>query len=665
MEYTPWSGIRSCTSCGYKSGKRKDFSNIVPPTNSTKERTYATWCLVCTQKAEAELLKTKCLNRKIERKIEQKKERNKEKEKKYQNYLTKRKEERKLKHKENATIEEKELARRILSRRRLIWFIKRFEPEYKAGWIHIDICTRLEKFLKDAADGKSPRLMIFMPPRHGKSEIVSKKLPAWALGQNPGLEFIAASYAVSLPMVFSRHVRSLLRDIRYKNIFPDTRLDPDNQNVEGWMTTKGGMYMPAGVGGGITGKGADIMAIDDPIKGADEADSEALRDKVWDWYSSEAYTRLSPKSGVIVVQTRWSDDDLSGRLLQQMKDNKKELDETKEALLADIEEIEDETKQYVALKALEPELLELENSMDNWDVVSYPAINDEDEWKEPDGKIVSIPQSSDAKLLRKKGEPLHPARFPLARLKRIKKTLQPRHWSALYQQNPIPEEGLYFKKDMFRYEPVLPDWREWRVIITGDLAIGKNDTNDYTVFICAALDPEDVLHVLDMIRGRWDTFEQADALMGFYGKYSTGIDKPIVGIEAGQLEKALMPVLNKLMREKKAYMNMLMGKQALKPLTDKWVRARPLQGRMQQGMVVFPSNQPWLDTLTHELLRFPGGVHDDIVDAMAWMARVAMNMEPPVQNRMRKQTEKTLKQRLDEYMRKQKLGDVSKHPMAA
>lgn len=519
---------------------------------------------------------------------------------------------------------EAELVRRELARRRLLYFIRAQQPNYKAGWIHEDICRRLENFLAAIERGESPRLMLFMPPRHGKSLIASQYFPGFALGKHPEYEIIAASYSLSLPINFSRKVRGMVRDEWYSALFPETRIDPENQNAEGWQTNAGGGYTPVGVGGSITGKGAHILIVDDPFKDAEEADSETIREKVWDWFGSTAYTRLAPNGGVLIIQTRWHDDDLSGRLINQMREALKEVEELRaqgEAELAD----------------------QLESEIDRWEIVSYPAIATHDEYLTNDGRAVTMEdlereaQTAEAsnvvdfikeraRLLRKRGQALHEERFPYNRLMRIKRTLQPRHWSALYQQNPVPDEGLYFKKEMFRYEPRL-DYRTLPVGIAWDIAIGEKQVNDYTVGAAFALDYDDRMHILEVVRGRWDTFAIVDAILRMENKYKKGgAGSVIVGIEQGQLEKAIRPELNREMKKRKQYLAL---DETLKPLTDKLVRARPLQGRMQQGMVVLPDSAPWVEMVVQELLRFPGGLHDDIVDAMAWAARMAATWATP------------------------------------
>jgi len=499
---------------------------------------------------------------------------------------------------------ERELIRRELCRRKLIHFTQRFTPNYEAGWLHRGVAEELEGFIKSVVESKNPRLMLFMPPRHGKSELVSRKFPAWCLGHYPWLEFIAASYDLSLPMEFSRHNRSLMRDPYYKRLF-ETRLDPENQNAEWWRTTKGGGFLPAGVAGPITGKGAHVLNIDDPVKNAEDADSETMRRKAFDWLGPVAMSRLAPQSGVIITMTRWHDADMAGMALQTMYDLLRERDELVAAWRDD----------RLPEPQIERMVSNLEEEIDMWKVIKYPAIAEADE-----------PH-------RKKGEALHPARYPLARLKRQKNTLQPRHWSALYQQNPVPEEGLYFKVENIRYAAPI-DWREFPIRIAWDLAIGQKQSSDYTVGVVGCLDEANQIHVVDMVRGRWDTDEIATAILDTYRKYHVHNKDIVVGIEKGQLELAVKPALRKLMDERKLWPSF---DDTLRPITDKMIRARPLQGIAQRGLLIFPTNASFTEVAVHELLRFPGGVNDDIVDALAWLARMFVNVTAPKRKRPRVQ----------------------------
>jgi predicted phage terminase large subunit-like protein len=355
-------------------------------------------------------------------------------------------------------------------------------------------------------------------------------------------------------MGFSRRVRQLLRESTYKTAFK-TRLDPDSQSAEAWLTTAGGGYVAAGVGGGITGKGAHVLVIDDPVKNREDAESQNNRSANWDWYTSTAYTRLAPGGGVLVILTRWHDDDLAGRLLKATT-----------------------------------------QGGDEWEVVKYPAIAEEDE------------------EFRKRDEALHPERYDTVSLKRIMRAIGPRDWSALYQQNPVADDGEYFTREMIKYfDPSEVDQGAMRYYCAWDLAIGKRDRNDYSVGMVVGVNEYDQLYVMDVVRGRFDGFEIVERILDLYEKWKPSI----IGIEKGHIEMALGPFLEKRVRERGLYEAYF--KDLKTGRRDKEARARAIQGRMQQGMVFMPRDENFTGPLIAELLRFPNGVHDDQVDALAWL----------------------------------------------
>jgi predicted phage terminase large subunit-like protein len=483
-----------------------------------------------------------------------------------------------------------EMAQRVLSKRLLMPFVQRFNPKYKDGWVHKDICRRLERFSRDVADGKSPRLMLLMPPRHGKSELVSRNFPAWHLGQYPDHEFIACSYNLSLAMDFSRKVKQIIADPLYENIFP-TRLDPNNQSTESWgVQGQRGGYVAAGIGGPITGKGAHCLVIDDPIKNAEEADSADTREKIWEWYLSTAYSRLAPGGGVLIIQTWWHDDDLAGRLQTMMKEGS-----------------DDEF-------------------VDQYEVIKYPAIAEADEYLNHTTDLIEYdaPPSAPYTLLRNKGEALHPDRYDLDKLNRIRaQNKGGRWWSALYQQNPVPADGAYFMKDQFRRSQP-PHLHKSYVYMAWDFAISEKKQSDYTVGTVGLQDDDDVLHVVDQVRFKsGNAFFIVESILNLATKwYSPTL---ILGFEDGQIWRAIEALLKKRMRERKFYPSIVV----LKPITDKMARARPLQGRMQQGMVSFNTSGEWFEPLRAEMLRFPAGAHDDQVDSLAWMAQMVIGREAP------------------------------------
>lgn len=517
----------------------------------------------------------------------------------------------------------KEMASRALSKRRMLPFAQRMNPKYLPGWVHEDICRRLERFSDDVAKGLSPRLMLLMPPRHGKSELASKMFPPWHLGRHPDHEIIACSYNISLAMGFSKKIKQIMDDPAYQSVF-ETRLDPNNRSTEEW-TIQGdtGGYVAAGVGGGITGKGAHVLIIDDPIKNAEEADSVTTRDSIWDWYGSTAYTRLAPGAGVLIIQTWWHDDDLAGRVQQAMAAGAGDDD------------------------------------VDQFEIIKYPAISEAAEFLNIEtDEIVRVATTADnavdalleaAKLgisttelrfLRAKGECLHEARYDLRKLKKIKATIAPRHWSALFQQNPVPDDGAFFSRDMFRRGP-LPFAKSYNVQIAWDFAIGIKKANDFTVGTVGLQDENDTLHVAEQVRFKSnDTDYIITSMLDLAEKWQH--PSLILGVEDGQIWKTLESSFVKACQKRRFYPRI----QVLPPLTDKEVRASPLKGRMQAGMVSFCDKGEWYEGCQTEMLRFPAGVHDDRVDSVAWMAQVAIGRTPP--RGVKKKVEKSWKDRLRE-----------------
>lgn len=498
-----------------------------------------------------------------------------------------------------------ELARRTLARRRLIEFVKQFHPRYKAGWVHYDICRRLEQFAADVEAGLSPRLMLLMPPRHGKSQLASKLYPAWHLGHYPHHEFIGCSYNISLALDFSREIRDVIKSQAYDRLFPLTKLNPEFMSAEAWRLASrtgvgAGGYNAAGIGGGITGKGAHVLVIDDPVKNAEEAESADIRQKIHDWYKSTAYTRLAPGGGVLIIQTWWHDDDLAGRIMKEMKEDP-------------------ESDQFV--------------------IVKYPAISEEPE------------------EFRDEGEALHPERYDLPALLRIKRTLGTRYWSALYQQNPISEEGAYFKKEDFVFRSETPPESTMNIYQAWDLAISDEQQkgNNWSVGYTIGVDWEDRIHVLERVRMKTnDSSVIEDAMIDMYSRYKhvNGF-----GVEDGQIWKTMKASIKKRMSERRVYIPLDDKKNILQPIKDKTVRARPLQGRMQNHKITFPRGATWVDEVVAEFVRFPAGAQDDQIDALAWAVQLAIRHTPPRRPQPTyKSREKTVAEKIKSHAR-QGAGD--------
>ena len=486
---------------------------------------------------------------------------------------------------------EQELAQRELCRRRLLPFIQRFRPKYNAGWVHADICRRLERFMRQVERGEEPRLLLMCPPRSGKSEIGSRHFAPWMLGQHPDWEIIAASHTSSLSMSFSRYIRDLMRNPAYGAVFPDAVLDPSSQSTENWNLTRGGGYLAAGVNTGITGRGAHVMLLDDLVKDIEAADSITIRDNTWEWYLSTAYTRLAPGGGVIGIMTWWSADDWAGRIQEAMN----------------------------------------AGDGDKFEIVRYPAINEYgDEYVLEDDSIVEIQPGrlvpTGARMTRQQGTAIHPARYTTEAMLRIKRNLiaggQKRVWDALYQQNPVPDEGNFFNKEMFRYYGSPPARSDLYVYQAWDFAISEGKESDYTVGVCIGQDHYDNLYILDVRRFRsGDGGYIIDEILDFAATWNADV----LGFEDGQIWKAIEFQFQKRCEERRQYPSY----ELLKPLTDKMVRANPLKGRMQLGKVFFDKHAPYFTDLHKEFLHFPAGKHDDQVDAVSWTIRLTLSRSAP------------------------------------
>ena len=310
-------------------------------------------------------------------------------------------------------------------------------------------------------------------------------------------------------------------------------------------------------------------------------------------------------NGLVSHNTRWHDDDLSGRIEKQMEEAQKE----------------------AAATGKWPE------DVFPWKVVRFPAIALEDE-----------PH-------RKKGEVLNPKRYSEREYLVIKRTIGPRDWAALYQQDPVPEEGAYFSKDSFRWYDQLPG--ELSFYAAGDLAISKKESADYSVFVVVGVDRDDNIYVVDVRRGRWDSMEIIEQMFDVYRTWNT----KLIGLEKGQIEMAIGPFLEKRIAEEKLW---AMAYEPLPPgKRDKELRARPIQGRAKQGKLWIQRGAPWADAFVNELLRFPTGTKDDQVDGIAWIGQMLefMRAELPAQ----RPTPPSWKDKLYRFVS----GGMTQDPMAA
>ena len=337
-------------------------------------------------------------------------------------------------------------------------------PEYQTP-AHIKL---LAHKLEEVERGNIKRLAIFMPPRHGKSQLTSQFFPAWYLGRNPSKFVIATTYAQDLADDFGRSVRNQIQDEDYNRIFNDCTLSKDSSSVRRFHTTGSGVYYAVGAGGAITGRGAHLLLIDDPIKGREDADSDAMRSNLIDWYRSTAYSRLMPGGSIILIQTRWHEDDLAGWILR-------------------------------------------ETSHEPWEVIELPAVLDE--------KASKI-------LKRPKGQALWPEAYDKKRLEEIKKTAGSREWNSLYMQRPSAEEGNILKRYWWK------EWTEDNppecnyILQSWDTAYTVKSTSDYSAVTTWGIFEHNGIQnaiLLSARRERWEFPELKSEAIKLYNEFKPDV----------------------------------------------------------------------------------------------------------------------------------------------
>lgn len=444
---------------------------------------------------------------------------------------------------------------------------------------HLDLITsKLQQVSEDTAKGIPHRLIITLPPRHGKSEVVSKKFPAWHLGRNPEHEIVLSSYSADLAYDHSRIARNTL--LSHSELF-GISIAKDSAAVGRWGLEghRGGLFA-AGVGGPITGRGMHIGIIDDPFKNAEEANSETIREKVWNWYTTTFYTRLAPGGSIIILMTRWHEDDLVGRLLEREK----------------------------------------EDIQKGLDIISWEAIN-----------LPAIAEESDP-LERLPGEALWSERFPIETLRETKRTLGSYWFDALYQQRPAPAEGNKFKRRWFRYFEEMDDYyilhtpegnvtipkdKCWR-FQTADTASSEKQSSDYTVLTDWIVTPNNDLLVDDVFRDRIEVPEQEKVFQQRYYE-----KKPL--FQAIETKNTGIALKQYLIRKG-------LPIKELKADVDKVSRAATIMVIYENGKVYHRKNSYWLEEWESELVTFPTGKYDDQVDTAAYAGIVLTQLRHKGEN---------------------------------
>lgn len=425
---------------------------------------------------------------------------------------------------------------------------------YKPAAHHRLLISKLEAL----ARGENRRLAVFMPPGSAKSTYCSVLFPPWFLAQRPDAAVLAASHTTELAEKWGRHVRNSIAE--YSKVL-DITLSDDSQAAGRWELREGGTYYAAGVGVGIAGFRADLAVIDDPIRSRQDADSETVRDKTWDWYKSDLLPRMKPNSRMVLIQTRWHEDDLAGRIIAEMR-----------------------------------------SGGDKWEILCLPAEAEADDAL---GRAVGEWLWDDDTY----GYGVF--------LRHEKATQLPRNWSALYQQQPAPETGDYFKAEWLKPYERTPARETLTVYGASDYAVTA-DGGDYTVHIVLGVDPENRLYVLDLWRVQASSDEWIEAFCDLVLQW-----KPLGWAEEqGQIRAGVGPFLTRRQSERRAYV----ARETFPTRGDKAVRAQAIRGRMALEGLYVPIRASWYPAFRSELLSFPAGRHDDQVDALGLVGQLLDRM---------------------------------------
>lgn len=459
-----------------------------------------------------------------------------------------------------------ELLRRRQARSSLLAFTLYTMLTYEVSWHHRRLCTFLDRF----ARGEIKRGIINMPPQHGKSELASRRLPAYLLGLNPDLRVIAASHTADLAGAMNKDVQRIIDDGPYRSLFPATTLNSKNNRTDahgGYLRNSDmfevvghrGYYKSAGVGGAIVGRGFDVGIIDDPIRGREQADSPAVRENVWKWYTGDFYTRRGKGARILVIMTRWHPEDLAGRLLTVAADSR----------------------------------------ADQWEVLTLPAIAEQEIAGDP----------------RKPGEALWPERYPLDDLDKIK-VANPTDWFSQYQQHPRPEGGVEWPDEYFGPAVWFDEWPKDLYVkaIATDPSKGKSDkVGDYSAHVWGGLDSATNTLWVDADLQRRHTGKIIEDGIGIYLSFHP----QAWALEINAYQELLGTEILRVAGERRLTLAMY----GITNTVPKPIRIRTVGPYLGQRRLRI-RNSPGGRMLVQQLKDFPCGAHDDGPDALEMLLRM-------------------------------------------
>lgn len=445
-----------------------------------------------------------------------------------------------------ADITPADAARHLLARRSARATLQSYADLLMPGMRYAEHHQLVMRHLQAVERGEIERLALFLPPGSAKSTYASVLFPAWFLGRQPDKAVMAVSHTAELAERFGRRVRNLVASKDHRSVF-GVGLSADSSAAGRWDTDRGGEYFAAGVGGSVTGRRADLVIIDDPVRSREDADSERQRETAWQWYLSDLLTRLKPGARQILVMTRWHEDDLGGRIL--------------------------------------------EREADKWTIIKLPMI-----------------AGNDDPLGREPGQRLWPEWYTDEMVETARRDA--RSWNALYQQDPVPDDGDYFKSGWLGEYTAKPE--NLRIYGASDYAV-TDGGGDYTEHGIFGVDTNSNIYVLDWWRGQAAPDAWIEAKADLIIKW-----RPDCWFgEAGPIRRSVEPFLMRRLEERKAWCRV----EWMASIADKTARARSIQARASMGKLWLPKHAAWKGDVVGQLLKFPAGKHDDAVDVFSLIGR--------------------------------------------
>lgn len=438
------------------------------------------------------------------------------------------------------------------------------KSSYKAKRFHKSVAKTFTDFVNEKlcfADGRLCRQLIFcMPPRHGKTELTTRRLPAWFAGANPRKHIVIASYSDTKAEEFGGDIRTIIKSPSFRQVYPNYTFARGSTSKSSMQGELGGRIISVGRGGALTGSGAHLAIGDDLFKDHEEARSQAIRDQAWNWFTKVFMTRRMGAKLVVLTMNRWHSDDIIGRITDP------------------------ENQHYNAEEAA------------NWMIIRIPAIAEEDD--PPESRVGREP-----------GEALWEEEYGVDFLN-SQMRLDPLGFATQYQQRPTVADGTLFRRENVRYYDKLPE--DLRFYSASDHAVGTKQRNDPSCLGKIGIDRQDNIYVLPPDWRRMTTDVAVEAMLVM----ASGSQAPLLWwAERGHISGSIGPFLRKRVQETGVYINLV----EVTPKADKEQRAQSIAARFAQGKVFFPREGLWVERAINELLAFPNGLHDDFVDMLAYI----------------------------------------------